>query len=58
MVPLAIIGSVEVEQGFLVVYDASRQHKDLHFLQAGAILFSKTDPGRILWRSDNPVWKS
>jgi predicted GH43/DUF377 family glycosyl hydrolase len=27
-------------------------------IQAGAILFSKDEPGKILWRSRTPVWKA
>jgi beta-1,2-mannobiose phosphorylase / 1,2-beta-oligomannan phosphorylase len=55
---IRIMGATNTKKGILVVYDASRVEGFNHLVQAGAVLFSKDEPGKIVWRSDLPIWKA
>ncbi|MDD4202542.1 MAG: hypothetical protein PHQ52_03655 [Candidatus Omnitrophica bacterium] len=46
-----------VEDGILVVYDASFVKNGRQTLQIGAALFCVTDPNNIIWRSESPLWQ-
>ena len=54
---LSIIGSVQIEEGTLLVYDASVEHNSKTLLQAGAVIFDKDDSKKIIWRSPLPIWQ-
>lgn len=53
---IKILGANVIKRGVLVFYDASYQDGERHMIQAGAVLFSKEEPGKIIWRSELPVW--
>ncbi|MDQ3077126.1 MAG: hypothetical protein M3Q63_03705 [bacterium] len=56
--PLSIIAGFNTKKGFLILYDASYTQGHNYTLQVGAVLFSKTDPKKIIWRSEDPLWTS
>lgn len=54
---LSIIGSVSVEEGILMLYDASVEKNTNMLLQVGAVVLDKNNPKRVIWRSSFPVWQ-
>jgi predicted GH43/DUF377 family glycosyl hydrolase len=54
---ISIIGSIQTKEGPLLIYDASVQVKTQTLLQAGAVIFDKNDPKKIIWRSAYPIWQ-
>ncbi len=54
---ISIIGSLKTKEGILLFYDASVEVKSKTLLQAGAVIFDKDDPKKILWRSAYPIWQ-
>ncbi|MFZ2621058.1 MAG: hypothetical protein WAX85_00970 [Minisyncoccia bacterium] len=54
---LSIIGSVNVEEGILLLYDASVQSKSKMLLQVGAVIIDRNSPRKVTWRSSQPVWQ-
>ncbi|MFZ2522172.1 MAG: hypothetical protein WAX44_02900 [Minisyncoccia bacterium] len=54
---ISIIGSLKTREGVLLIYDASVEVKNKTLLQAGAVIFDKDDPKKILWRSAYPIWQ-
>ena len=54
---LSIIGSENVEDGILLLYDASVQKNSNMLLQVGAVILDKNNPKRVAWRSNFPVWQ-
>lgn len=54
---ISIIGSIQTKEGTLLVYDASVENKNKTLLQAGAVIFDKDDPKKIIWRSSYPIWQ-
>ncbi|MBX4197745.1 hypothetical protein KW782_00215 [Candidatus Parcubacteria bacterium] len=55
---MKIIGATITKRGILMFYDATISNGTLDMIQAGAVLFSRDEPGKIIWRSDIPVWKA
>lgn len=45
------------EYGILVLYDASYKKNSVQTLQVGGALFSLSDPEKIIWRSESPMWQ-
>lgn len=56
--PITLMGGMETSSGSLVFYDTSHNKDGFRFIQAGAILFAKDNPSKVLWRSTVPVWSS
>lgn len=54
---ISIIGSISTKEGPLLIYDASVAVKNDTLLQAGAVIFDKNDPKKIIWRSAYPIWQ-
>lgn len=54
---LSIIGSVNVKEGILLLYDASVQSKSNMLVQVGAVMLDRNSPRRVAWRSNFPVWQ-
>lgn len=54
---LSLIGSINVEEGILILYDASVQSKSNMLLQVGAVILDRNSPRRVAWRSSFPVWQ-
>lgn len=54
---LEILGSSTIEEGTLVMYDASVHEGDKVLLQVGGVIFDKNHPLHIMWRSPLPVWQ-
>lgn len=55
---ISIIGSITTREGVLLIYDASVTQKTKTLLQAGAVIFDKEDPRKIIWRSAYPIWQA
>lgn len=56
--PLTVMGVSLTPHGLLVIYDASYKHTgNTQVMQAGAALFSLSDPDELIWRSQAPVWE-
>jgi predicted GH43/DUF377 family glycosyl hydrolase len=53
-----LMGSTMTKRGILVFYDASRSQGPMHLIQAGAVLFAKDDPSKVIWRSELPIWRA
>ena len=54
---LHVIGTLMVEKGILVLYEArNKKHAD-YDVKIGAALFSLDKPYIPLWRSDEPIWE-
>ena len=54
---LSVLGVSVIDQGILVLYDASYKTDGYQALQIGAALFSSDEPSRLLWRSEAPLWE-
>lgn len=54
---ISIIGSITIKEGVLLIYDASVSDGNKTLLQAGAVIFDKDDPKKIIWRSGYPIWQ-
>ncbi len=54
---LRYIASVTTPKGILVFYDASVKKGEQTILQIGFALFSLTDPCKIIWRADEPIFE-
>lgn len=54
---ISIIGSINTKEGTLLIYDSSQEVKNTTLLQAGAVIFDKNDPKKIIWRSAYPIWQ-
>lgn len=54
---ISLIGSATVEDGTLVMYDASVEHESKVLLQVGAVLVDKKNHRHIIWRSPGPIWQ-
>lgn len=56
---LRALGAVRAEEGLFTVYDASIQTSpDESTLQVGAVLLDASDPSRVLWRAEEPLWQT
>ena len=55
--PLTVLSVSLTPQGLLVIYDSSFKENGKQHLQVGGALFSLTDPNKIIWRSETPLWK-
>ena len=54
---LKFIDSKVTEKGILVFYDASIKIDGKIKIQVGAAMFSLTDPNKVIWRTDDPVFE-
>lgn len=54
---LAPISATRIEQGILILYSSTQTTKINQNITVGAALFAADDPGRMLWRSEVPLWQ-
>jgi predicted GH43/DUF377 family glycosyl hydrolase len=55
---IKLVGSVMSEKGIVLFYESFENEGENYRPCIGAVFFDKNDPYRIIWRSENPVWKS
>ncbi len=55
---ISIIGTTVIQEGILLLYDATVEDKNKVLLQAGAVIFDAKVPKRVLWRSAVPIWQA
>jgi len=57
---ISLIGGEMTDRGVLIMYDASvhDEKKNNTLLQTGLILLDGKNPGKVLWRSDTPIFQS
>lgn len=51
------LATAETTHGTLVLYDASHVSKTHTYLGVGAAFFDPSDPEKLLWRSEKPLWE-
>lgn len=54
---LEIMGSIVTDKGILAIYDCSKGDGQNNHIQCGGVLFSHSDPGKVIWRSEIPIFK-
>ena len=54
--PLAVLTAALTPNGLLVIYDSSYKQNGRQTLQIGGALFSLSDPNKLIWRSEIPLW--
>ncbi|MEI8343749.1 MAG: hypothetical protein WCF93_02225 [Candidatus Moraniibacteriota bacterium] len=54
---LHVIGSVIVDRGILVLYDARSDQKNSRKIKIGCAMFSFDKPYAPIWRSQVPIWE-
>lgn len=61
---IRLMGSFLTERGVAVIYDCRKfenpidNAKGRYTLNVGAMLFDRDNPRRMIWRSEQPLWKS
>ncbi|MSU45246.1 MAG: hypothetical protein EXS47_01295 [Candidatus Zambryskibacteria bacterium] len=55
---LRIIGSAMTEQGIVLFYDASVEHRSKTLLQVGVLILDINNPKKVIWRSSFPVYQA
>jgi beta-1,2-mannobiose phosphorylase / 1,2-beta-oligomannan phosphorylase len=45
------------ERGILLLYFVKQYHRESEHYTVGAALFDADDPAKLLWRSEEPIWK-
>lgn len=54
---ISIFASQVINQGILVLYQSKLKQNKENVLSVGAVLFDKTNPNQVLWRSRKPLWQ-
>lgn len=54
--PLTVVGAYRTLAGLLVVYDCSTKLNNHPLIQCGALLLSNSQPDRVIWRSEVPLF--
>jgi predicted GH43/DUF377 family glycosyl hydrolase len=54
--PLEVGSVINTERGILLLYFVNQKKRDGDVYMIGAALFDKTNPGKLLWRSNEPIW--
>lgn len=55
---LKFIGSKATDKGILVFYDASIKEGENTKIQIGLAMFSLSNPNKIIWRADEPIFEN
>lgn len=55
--PLEVGTVMMTERGILLIYFVKVFRRENEYYTVGAALFDKDNPARLLWRSEEPVWK-
>ena len=55
---IKLIGSYMADKGILVFYESLIFEGNNYQPSIGLIIFDKNDSNKIIWRSNNPIWKS
>ncbi|MDO8658397.1 MAG: hypothetical protein Q7K55_06650 [Candidatus Levybacteria bacterium] len=55
--PLEISALMETEKGILLIYYVKIIKREGDYYLAGASLFDKNDPEKVLWRRNTPIWE-
>ncbi|MBU6370461.1 MAG: hypothetical protein KGH93_02215 [Patescibacteria group bacterium] len=54
---MKFLGAEHCEKGTIILYDASVRDGDQVKLQVGAALISPSDPQKVIWRADHPIFE-
>jgi predicted GH43/DUF377 family glycosyl hydrolase len=55
--PIQVVEARPMEEGILIVFDASYAHHGYQVLQLGAVMIAHDNPGYVHWMFHTPLWE-